>query len=249
MSLVRVTFIDAGDGEVIAESDVPVDELPDSFAEPTTIHLGDNEWRVERAEPVDRAGFGASKRLTLTLQRVMTIDPGLLRYSLPTIEDRLPVLMQADTTGAFELREDDWRQREFVSKRFSSEVDAELADIEAIIASGDGFGFENIHIRSRINDPLAGVDLPVATLRSACGDMTEGPLAMAGGLVAGGFYFATSSGVVYGQLEGDSVATLGIAEGHAPDSMLALANQHGLLVVDWVQALATGDGMRRRGCS
>jgi hypothetical protein len=51
--------------------------------------------------------------------------PSEILLSVPTLEDALPPLRQGDTAMAYTLHEDDWRQHEFVARRFESEIAAE----------------------------------------------------------------------------------------------------------------------------
>src|SRR2546423_1435250 len=109
---VSVEFVDAATGLVFTRSDLPEDQLPDSFAPETTLHLGDDPWLVEGAEPSSAAEFVASGRLVLTVRR-LTVSPQDVLYSLPTICDALPVVGPAPTrVDCLELHEDDWRQVE-----------------------------------------------------------------------------------------------------------------------------------------
>src|SRR5690348_16903151 len=104
---VSVEFIDAPTGRVFARSDLPAGQLPDSFAPETTLHLGDDPWLVEHAEPWSAAEFVASGRLVLTVRRLTTVAPHDVRYSLPTICDALPVVGPAPTpVDCLELHED-----------------------------------------------------------------------------------------------------------------------------------------------
>src|SRR6266536_3198985 len=89
---VSVEFLDAATGVVFARSDVPEGHLPDSFAPETTLHLGDDPWLVEHAEPSSAAEFVASGRLVLTVRRLATVSPQDVLYSLPTICHELPAV-------------------------------------------------------------------------------------------------------------------------------------------------------------
>jgi hypothetical protein len=49
------------------------------------MHNGVGDWRVERADPIDRAGYVASGRLTLVLRKTGSVDPRKLLFSMPTL--------------------------------------------------------------------------------------------------------------------------------------------------------------------
>src|SRR5258708_3062988 len=89
---IHVEFTDAATGAVFAQSDMPLTQLPDSFALNTTLHLGDEDWTVERAEPLTSTEFKRTGKLNLTLRRVMMVDPREILYSLPTIENVIPTM-------------------------------------------------------------------------------------------------------------------------------------------------------------
>jgi hypothetical protein len=67
---VHVALMDAASGRSIGEVDLPSDNLPESFAVATTLHLGDSDWTVEDAEPVTRAAAVAAGRLRLVVRQV-----------------------------------------------------------------------------------------------------------------------------------------------------------------------------------
>ena len=85
---VLVTFIDDATGEKFAESEMPPANLPDSFAEETTLHIGDDDWSVVHAEPMSKTEFTKSRTLTLRLRKVELVDPEALSFSQFDITDR-----------------------------------------------------------------------------------------------------------------------------------------------------------------
>jgi hypothetical protein len=235
VSIVHVVLFDSGAGRVLGEVDMPVTQLPESFAASTTLHLGDVDWQVVRAEPTTRAELVATGRLRLELRKIERVAPRSILFSVPTLEDVAP-----PTGGlihdAVIMHEDDWRQRELVSARFAPEIAAEVAAIRAIHTEHrSGPGFTQVHVRERIPEPMAGVGLAVGEL-SALG--ARRPLAIeAGGgppvEVVGGFAFEVETGVVYGRLEGDVVVALGLAPGTDPAPLTNLARAHDLVLVSW----------------
>jgi hypothetical protein len=74
-SLVRVTLIDVATGQIFGRSDLPIDQLPVRFEASTTLHLGNQDWHVEKAEPMTADEFGHTGMLTLTLSKVTYMDP------------------------------------------------------------------------------------------------------------------------------------------------------------------------------
>ena len=234
---IHVVLVDAGDGEVLGQVDLPAEQLPETFAVSTTLHLGDDEWQVERAEPVTRAEYAASGQLRLWLRRLARVDPREILFSLPTLETLAPPLTPATGPAAW-MHEDDWRQRELVSPRFADEVAAELADIRAVLTHHRrGPGFERLHVRERIPEPLAGLAITVADL-ALPGPLRSLALGASGDtrplVVVGGFLDEDSG--VYGRTDGLRVVALGLRRDLVPPSLVALARAHRLLCVDWLAA-------------
>ena len=110
MTMVSVTFVDAGSGVPIGHGEMPSETLPE------TLDIAGSHYSVERAESP------APGELTLFLRPIETMSPHDILFSLPTVCDRVPeadpVLVSA---VMFEMHEDDWRQIEF--------VDASLAPV------------------------------------------------------------------------------------------------------------------------
>jgi hypothetical protein len=232
MATVHLVLVDAASGRSIGEVDLPADNLPESFAATTTLHLGDSDWTVERAEPITRAAAAAAGRLRLVVRKVERVDPRTVLFSLPTLENALPPMQDGDG-DALRIHEDDWRQLELVAARFEPEVVAELAAIREVHAERDGAGFRRLHVRERIPQPLAGTELPLASV-------SRGPrrhLAFEGssGIVAGGFAFDATEGALYGREEAGCAVV--VAAWRAPlDVLAAVARGRQLLIVDWCHA-------------
>ena len=97
---VAVTLIDNATGATFAQSQVPPENLPETFARDTTMHLGDEDWSVMHADPQTRTEYSKSGKLTLRLRRLEWVDPKSLLYSLPSIRDRLPAVAEAGLAGS-----------------------------------------------------------------------------------------------------------------------------------------------------
>jgi hypothetical protein len=249
MTTIHVVLIDGESGELMGESDLPLDQLPESFGMSTTIHLGGSDWQVERAEPVERADFVATGQVQLTLRKIVYADPGTILFSLPTLEDLAPPT-GASNRDALQLHEDDWRQRELIAARFEPEIEAELSEIRTIYAEHRrGPGFASLHLRKRIPAPLAGVALAVGDLDGLGPrrSVAIGPAGQAkGSVVVGGFAFPLGGGMVYGREEAGAVVALCLdGDADDPSALAALARAHDLVLVGWCSAeLLRSDGTR-----
>jgi len=237
---VRVTFVEASRDRVLAEVELAPDQLPETFAVSTTLHLGGKDWHVERAEPVTRGEYVASGALRLTLREVQMVDPRTILFSLPTLENTQPPLVGGELGDAFRMHEDDWRQHELVSSALSAEIDAELADIVEAKASRKGVGFEHLHVRQRIPEPLTGVVLTRAEVAAALGHPPSRSLAIGDLRVEGGFALTTDHAIVYGLERDGALLALGLTAD--VEAISALAEARSLIVVDWCAAHRGGLG-------
>ncbi|HLG15955.1 MAG TPA: hypothetical protein VJH03_15835 [Blastocatellia bacterium] len=153
---VKVNLIDDTTGESLGIAELPPADLPESFALDTTLHLGDDDWRVVDASPKTRDEYAESKALTLRLRRIERSDPRNVLYSLPSICDAIPALNDQPLSGTeLVLAEDDWRQFELVSGALAREVDGEIAKIRLIHENAAaGVGWNEIHVRTKPEAPL-----------------------------------------------------------------------------------------------
>ena len=155
---IRVEFINGADHSIIAVSDMLPAQLPDTFAINTTLDIKDQKWSVLSAEPLEKTQFLKAGKLRLVLSHLTLANPADALFSLPTISDDIGNA-RGDTLPndtVFAMHEDDWRQVEFVSARFSSEINQEFADIQQIWNSEkSGPRFKKTHVRKRIPEPLA----------------------------------------------------------------------------------------------
>lgn len=158
---VAVAFIDEATGNPIATSNVPLEQLPDTFELDTKLEMAGAPYVVVRANPLTKAEFANTKRLWVYLRRLEALDPKKILFSLPTISGAaLPRTSAAPAgDGVVILHEDDWRQCEFVSTDQSGEISRELAEIRRIQAEEAAeVGWRKLHVRERITHPLpAGV--------------------------------------------------------------------------------------------
>lgn len=254
MGTVRVVFIDAETGQMFARSELPAEQLPDSFAIDTTMNLGGDPWQVERAEPLTAAEAAASGQLALTVRRIQFASPKDILYSLPTICESLPDLGH-DPVGSdsFELREDDWRQVELISSSRSAAIRAEFDGIGQIFAEhghrdseGRLCGFKRIHMRSIT--PFAE-PLPWSSLRGLLATMDNAyhgaNFRGTPNLIAGSFAYGSGPVACYGILDGDQVPVLGLAtapgKGPVPIAAIeAVLGAFDLVLVDWCRGAVVG---------
>jgi hypothetical protein len=232
-------------GDVIGETELMPEALPERFEEDTRLRLGEHSWEVLRAEPPRRADWIRAGAVTLTLRRVDTPAPKPqdVLYSLPTICDALPATCGAPAAGQqlLTLHEDSWRQVELVSRIHTAAVHAELAAIERILQARSGPGFRDLHVRRQPTSPLVECHLTAAILERALPG--AGPLDGVGfgsppEVIEGGFAYAAGDMRVYGVSVDGVAMCLGLSRVAAtvPPALKGLIADHGLMLVDWCAA-------------
>jgi hypothetical protein len=223
---ITVQFVDASTGQCFARSDVPIEQLPGTFATGTTLTLAGESWSVLRAEPPTAAEFRASGLLVLKLSRVRSVSAHDILYSLPTLCDRLPAVGPAIAgLELLQLHEDEWRQVELISAGLADVVASEVAAVRRVyhehaITGADGglVGFRDLHIRSRPESPLTP-PLPQETiLRMLPAQQTFAGVGFADGVGIAVDSFACGYGPIncYGLAAGETITVLGLQIGRIP---------------------------------
>lgn len=154
---VHVEFVNAKDNTVIAVSDMPPEQLPDSFAINTTLDMKNSKWSVVAADPAEKSKFVQTGKLRVSLSPITMMPQGDILFSLATISDDIGGAIgdALPSEKVFAIHEDDWRQVEFVSMSFEHEIQLEIADIQNIYQNErSGVGFKKVHIRKRIPNPF-----------------------------------------------------------------------------------------------
>ena len=131
---ISTTFVDAA-GSPLFQSEMPVERLPRSFVDlQTPFTIGEEEWRILQASPPTAAEYTRSGRLTLTIQKVETMSPQEIFFSLPTIDSSWPSVSAPPPDGVYTLplHEDDWRQHEFFKPPYLAVVEEEMRHIHDI---------------------------------------------------------------------------------------------------------------------
>jgi hypothetical protein len=243
---VVVNLIDDATGAAFAQTQMPAADLPETFAIETTMRWGDVDWSILHAEPQTRLEFSEAGSLTLRLRRVEKIDPTNLRFSLPSICDKLAAIGDRALAGdECVLHEDDWRQFELVSRQFAVEADAEIEAIRHIREQkgSGGLGFLEVRVRVRPDPPIAA-PLTLDDVNRAFGDglaFRGVTYRGAGSLIAAGFSFTAPDGLqCYGLAESGRVTVLGIVLDapesppiQSTDALIELARDFNLDLVQW----------------
>ena len=78
---------------------MPSGAMADTFELETTLHLGDADWSVVDAEPRTKPEFVGTGKLVLRLRKVEKVDLSDILYSLPSICDRIPSVLDSAPDG------------------------------------------------------------------------------------------------------------------------------------------------------
>lgn len=244
---IRVEFVNAQDNQVFATADVPVSQLPQSFEQATTMHLGSDDWQVVKAEPLTAAEFQKTGKLRLTLSKVESVNPKDILYSLPTICDEIPATFPGSVAKepVFRIHEDEWQQVEFVSTKYTDHIRTQLEAIAGIYQNHRvGAGFNHIHVRQPVSPPVAS-NPALRQIRAyfpadarqyqsvSYPDSKE--------MIPDSFAWEVAPFIVYGH--GDGVDTLALHYIKNPatitpdtvERLYHLMGDHDLMLVDWVR--------------
>jgi hypothetical protein len=246
---VAVTFVDDGTDTDVAKSDIPLDQLPDTFALDTQLDMAGVPYTVVAAVPQTKSEFAKTKRLTVRLRKLESIDPKSILFSLPSIcGSALPECATSAPVGTvLVLHEDDWRQCEFVSVEHRSAASSEFSAIRDIHATAAAkVGWRKIHVRERIPRPLPNgiLWMDVASLIGNCeslGGMAFGDPAKP--ILGSKAIRFSDSVVLWGVEAGNGLAALCVENIEAAsvstiDSLKRVAGRYALVFVHWCRCQA-----------
>ncbi len=255
---VSVHFIDSASGESIGETRMDADDLPRSFDTPTQLSISGQDWTVVGAAPKHADEFRRTGRLVLHLSRIGTIAAHDVNFTLPTVSAEFPPVgdrVANDRGAVLTMREDDWRQIEFVAESFADAIADEFAAISDVITDnsldrGDFVAYSECHVRRSVPRPLAA-GIPDDELTSVLADARE-LLDGVGirrdlGVQIVEHSFAREIGtiVIYGHVRDANVDLLGVQylagardeRSSAAEVIRSIMTAHGLVLIDWCRAL------------
>ena len=165
-SKIDVSFIDSQSKTIIAQSTMPIEQLPESFELNTELNISDTRYSVSNAEPKLKSEFQKSGKLSITLTEIQTIDPKDILFSLPTVSDDFPPYSGNNNPkeSYYVTNEDSWRQFEYVSQKLKNIIEEEFTEIRNVITNNKvGVGYNQIHVREKIVDPQINMSLKQLT--------------------------------------------------------------------------------------
>ncbi|MBE0535233.1 MAG: hypothetical protein IH624_06140 [Phycisphaerae bacterium] len=174
------------------------------------------------------------------------MDPSDILFTTPTLNDALPSTSNVPASeDCYAMHEDDWRQFEFVSSRFSTQVAAETVAIDRIwreqsVPVGEYQAFRECHIRKAIPQPL-NIPFSSSELETLFGTETRGITIVGYGSELADVYAVHLDGViVYAQIAQGKLTALGleptgpfVLQGDAAARMEQFLSKHDVMLVHW----------------
>src|SRR5262245_19205400 len=113
---IAVEFYEGESSQPFMASDMPIDQLPDTFQIRTKLNIRDEEWTVSSAVPARKEEFRVTGKLQIRLVKpppTTTIPLGDILFTLPTISNDIAALQEAvSLENILVVHEDDWPQQE-----------------------------------------------------------------------------------------------------------------------------------------
>ncbi len=238
---IAVELINVETNQVFAKANMEASQLPESFEKSTTLHLGDDQWTVEEAIPMHADEFMLTGKLTLKLRKVLLVSPEELLYSIPSISHQLPIIVPEAAYGnfVFMMREDDWKQFEFLPKDTTPDIEKELEKVQEIwdahsqLVDENWYAFKKLHVRTPIAHASLGIKL--ADFTDFFGIETIGSVSFHSGegYVKNGFSAICEEFHFYGILQDGHIEDLCIDKIEDFSTFTAFLLTHNLVLVDW----------------
>tara|TARA_B100000795_G_C22739940_1_gene414883 strand:- start:418 stop:1197 length:780 start_codon:yes stop_codon:yes gene_type:complete len=237
---IKVQFIDSSNGNVIGVSEMPPEQLPETFEIQTTMHLNDEDWSIQEAIPAHSKEFLQSKNLTLKMTKVEKMNPNDIWYSTPTISNEFPQIIEKtkETENDISIHEDDYRQREFLNVNSNSQIKEEFKAIKEIWTnhskkSEEYTLFKNCHVRKTIGLPNLSIDFN--ELQTILNSNSVGQVIINGETLVNGFSFKTDDTTYFGTLDNEKVVEFCISQwnNNSKNEILKINKEFNLQFVDW----------------
>lgn len=237
---IKVQFIDSSNGNVIGISEMPPEQLPETFEIQTTMHLNDEDWSIEEAIPAHSKDFLQSRSLTLKMRKVERMNPNDIWFTTPTISNEFPQTepKTKETDFDINIHEDDYRQKEFLTTNALPKIEEEFKTIKEIWTNysekTDEYTlFKNCHARKTIG--LANLSIDFNELQKTLNSNSIGQVIINGEILSNGFGLKTENTTYFGTLNGGKVTELCISQWNdsTTNEVLKINKNFNLLFVDW----------------
>ncbi|MFX1256060.1 MAG: hypothetical protein ACFFCZ_30915 [Promethearchaeota archaeon] len=189
--------------------------------------------------------------------QIKMMDPNDILFSMPTIEDALPGIVESSTSdiASLEINEDDWRQLEFISRDHQENIVKEMKQIQQIFDNEAVeikieaetvplLAFKEIHIRQLIPRPISKPFTFNKLSEYFNANLIKGDLKFKdySGIVENAFYIKIEGIEYYGQIENNNIVVLCLYNAdskedlkNAVTKLTNLLSSENLLLVDWMR--------------
>lgn len=237
---IKVQFIDNINGQTIGISKMKVDQLPETFSVPTTMHIEESDWTVEEAIPENSIDFVRTKSLVLKMRKIEKINTNDIWYTTPTISNEFPQTVATTKQTEFDIQilEDDYRHREFLNLNALPLIEKEFIGIKNIWGnhskkSGDYSLFKNCHVRKIIGSPDLTINFNELKTLLKC--PSTGQVMINGEALLNGFAITTENTTYFGTLSTETVTELCISQWNenSTNEILEINKAFNLVFVNW----------------
>lgn len=237
---IKVQFIDNFNGQTIEISEMTADQLPETFSVQTTMHIQDEDWNIEEAIPENATEFIQTKSLVLKMRKVEKMNPNDIWFSLPTISNEFPQIVEMTNKTDFDItiHEDDYRQREFLNISSLSAVKQEFVGIKDIWENqskkSDNYTlFKTCFVRKNIGSP--NLTIPFQNLQNLLHKNSVGQVVIDNNILKNGFSIKTENTIFFGTLIADTVTELCILQWNenSVSEILQINKAFNLIFVNW----------------
>lgn len=237
---IKVQFIDNFNGQTIGISEMTADQLPETFSVQTTMHIQDEDWNIEEAIPENATEFIQTKSLVLKMRKVEKMNPNDIWFSLPTISNEFPQLVEMTNQTDFDIttHEDDYRQREFLNISSLPVIEQEFVGIKDIWENqskkSDNYTlFKTCFVRKNIGSP--NLTIPFQKLQNLLHKNSVGQVIIDNNILKNGFSIKTENTIFFGTLTADTVTELCILQWNenSVSEILDINKAFNLLFVNW----------------
>ena len=220
---------------------MPPEKLPETFEIQTTMHLNDEDWSIVEAIPSHSKDFLESKELTLKMNKVESMNPQDILFSLPTISNEIPQKSPPNIYNDFDflILEDDWRQNEFLNKSAFPLIEIEIKKINELkqndskVIDSEFTAFKNCHVRDTIGEPK--LSLSLEQIKKLLNTENLGNLKTSSNFIENGFSLRTKSTTFYGTIENGIITQFCIGEfsDGTSNEIQKIINELDILFVGW----------------
>jgi hypothetical protein len=226
---IMVTVVDEVSGVVIGSYKAGKESLPEVFDKPMAIELNGVLWRVVKAE------YASGRRLGLWVQEEGYFRSHNKKWMVPTVSQK-PALggMRMANDFLIEIGLEEWRQIEFLPAAMQGVVEEEMRLIEKAAGNGGLLGYEIVHVRDNIENPL--LEIPFHEFYQFVEGREKGSIELEkmDGILLDGFFIRSNEYLYYGIVENKQIRQLCLEKFDSMDDEATnVITMYNLMMVDW----------------